>query len=95
MKVKVHSILGIKKIIGQGDLEVAITQGSTLESLLSEMVQTYGEVLSSYLYGPSGNDLLPHIRLMVNGRDIEFLDGLNTELHNGDEILILPPVSGG
>jgi len=32
---------------------------------------------------------------MVNVRDIAFLDKMETELQEGDELLILPPVAGG
>jgi len=32
---------------------------------------------------------------MVNGQTINFLQGMATELKEGDEILILPLVSGG
>ncbi len=95
ISVKVHSILGIKKILGRGDLEFSVPEGFTLKSLLSMMVRNYGEGLSSLLYGANGTDILPHIRLMVNGRDVEFLKGLETSLNEGDEVLILPPISGG
>ena len=95
ISVKVHSILGIKKILGRGDLEVSIPEGSTLKSLISRMVKEHGEGLSLLLYGADGTDILPHIRLMINGRDVEFLKGLDTDLNEGDEVLILPPISGG
>jgi MoaD family protein len=95
IKVKVLSILQIKKIIGKGEVEVSIPQGSTVESLLSWMVKTWGERLSSYLAHTEGAGLLPHIRIMVNGQDIGFLKGMETELQEGDEILILPLVAGG
>lgn len=93
--VKVHTILGIKRIIGQGEVDVSLPVGSTLKSLLIQMVEAHGKDLSTLLYGEGGTDLLPHIRVMVNGRDIGFLKGLSTELKDGDEILVLPPVSGG
>jgi len=35
------------------------------------------------------------IVIMINGRNIYFLDGLNTKLKNGDEVLIMPIVVGG
>ena len=95
INVKVHSILGIKKILGGGDLEFSVPEGSTLKSLLSMMIRDYGKELSLLLYGADGTDVLPHIRLMVNGRDVEFLKGLETDLNEGDEVLILPPISGG
>ena len=95
ISVKVNSILDIKKILGRGELQVGIPEGSTLESLLAILIETYGDGLASYLYGEGGNELLPHIRVMVNGRDIGFLKGLATVLKDSDEILILPPISGG
>ncbi|MCK4839969.1 MAG: MoaD/ThiS family protein [Desulfobulbaceae bacterium] len=95
IRVKIHTILGLKKIVGQGELEVPLPQGSTVESLLSWMVKTWGERLSSYLFDSASGSLFPHIRLMVNGRDIGFLNGMETVLQDGDELLILPPVAGG
>ena len=59
------------------------------------MVETYGEPLASQLFD-SESSLFPYIRLMVNGRDIAFLEKkMETALQEGDEILILPPVGGG
>lgn len=68
---------------------------STVNDVLISMVENYGEPLAAELYDSNGR-LFPYIRLMVNGRDIPFLDhGMETELQDGDEILILPPVGGG
>jgi molybdopterin synthase sulfur carrier subunit len=33
--------------------------------------------------------------ILVNGRDINFLQGLGTKLEDGDIIAIFPPVAGG
>jgi len=38
---------------------------------------------------------LPHIRLLVNGRDIQFLNGVDTILRDGDEFSMLPILTGG
>jgi len=95
IKIKVYTVLGLKKIIGQGEFEVSIPQGSTVEAFLFWMAKTYGDKLSSQLFEPGSVNLLPYIRLMVNGRSIRFLDGMETVLHDGDEILLLPPVAGG
>ena len=54
-----------------------------------------GDEPASCLFEPKSMTLLSYIRLMINGQDIAFLKGLETALHEGDEILILPPVSGG
>jgi sulfur-carrier protein len=36
-----------------------------------------------------------HVNLFVNGSHIRQLDGLDTKVGDGDEIVILPSVSGG
>ena len=35
------------------------------------------------------------VNIYVNGEDVRFLEGLNTETKSGDEISIVPAVAGG
>ena len=66
-----------------------------MNDVLISMVETYGEPLAAELYDSNGR-LFPYVRLMVNGRDIAFLDHkMETELQDGDEILILPLWAAG
>lgn len=66
---------------------VAVIGGRDLEMALAP-----GSTLGDFLDGLSP---LPFVRVMVNGRQAEFLEGPNTVLHEGDEILLLPPAAGG
>jgi molybdopterin synthase sulfur carrier subunit len=95
IKVKIYTILTLKKILGQREFEVSIQEGSTVKDLLSWMIQTWGDKLSPHLFHPGSDRLLPQIRLLVNGRDIQFLNGLETVLHDGDEFSMLPILTGG
>lgn len=36
-----------------------------------------------------------HVNVFVNGESVKFLAGTATELHDGDEVAIIPAVSGG
>jgi molybdopterin synthase sulfur carrier subunit len=93
--VKVRTILTLKQILGKGEIEISVPEKSTLGELLTMMVEGWGGELGSNLFEPKSKSIRPYIRLMVNGRDIAFLNRMETVLQNGDEILILPPVSGG
>lgn len=93
--VKVRTILDLKKIIGSGEVVLSVPEQSTLEELLATMTKRWGDELASRLFEPKSTSVLPYIRLMVNGRDIAFLNRMETVLENGDKVLILPPVSGG
>ncbi len=95
IKVKVRTILALKKILGKGKVDIPVPEGSTVEECLNAMVDTWGNKLASELFNQSGSSLQPYFRLMVNGKDIAFLSGMETVLQEGDEILILPPVGGG
>ena len=94
IQIQVRTILTLKKILGKGEIEMTIPSRSNLKDVLESMVKTYGEELKSNLFNSDGNILL-HIRLMINGQDIAFLNKMKTVLEDGDEILILPPVAGG
>jgi molybdopterin synthase sulfur carrier subunit len=93
--VKVRTILTLKTIMGSGEIELSVSEGSTLGQLITTLVNRFGDELASQLYESNSKSLRSYIRLMVNGRDIAFLKGLETALRHGDEVLILPPVSGG
>ncbi len=93
--VTLKTILNFKKIIGKGQIDFPVKEGTVLEEVLEKLIETHGKELESNLFNPDDRSLLQHVRLMVNGRDIVFLNGLQTSLKDGDEILILPPVAGG
>jgi len=95
IRVKIYTVLALKKILGQRELEVPVPEGSTVKDLLSWMMNKWGDEVSPHLFKPGSDSLLPHIRLMVNGRSIEFLNGMDTILRDGDEFLILPLLTGG
>ena len=95
IKVKVHTILTLQEVIGLREVELDLPQGITLKELLSHMVSVWGKRLSERLFKEGTEELLPRIRVMVNGRDIQFVQGLETVLQDGDVVHLFPPVSGG
>jgi molybdopterin converting factor small subunit len=70
-----------RETAGRGDDErTAATLGALLDDLRAS-------------YGPDFSRVLDTARVWVNGD--EPLAGDLTELHDGDEVAVLPPVSGG
>jgi len=68
-----------------------------------EEVTTVGEVLDGLYERFDGlrdriaedGDLRRFVNVYVGGEDIRFLEGLDTEVEDGDEVTILPAVAGG
>lgn len=64
-------------------------------SLIDELVRRFGKKLVEQLYERGTRRLRETVHILVNGRGINLLEGLNTHLKDGDVIAIFPPVSGG
>lgn len=93
--VKVRTIGPLKSLFGAGELEVALPEGASVDDLLASLAQSFGEQCLPY-FAPRGDAAtLPHLRIMVNGRDIAVLGDRRAVLANHDEVLMLTPVAGG
>jgi molybdopterin converting factor small subunit len=95
MKITVRTTFELKPVLGARSVDVDLTDGSTLRDLLGRMDEVSEGKLSAHLF-QAGTDLLfPYINIMVNGQSTLFLAGMETLLKEGDEVLLLPLVSGG
>ena len=75
---------------GSSEIEVeAATAGEALEKLTTEHAE-----LRRHLYNDQ-NNLRNFVNVYVGDEDIRDLDGLQTELKSGNEILIVPSIAGG
>ena len=66
--------------------------GTDLKEVLDLLIEQY-EGLEELIF--SNGDIHPFIHVMVNGISVRDKDGPDTILHDGDEIALFPPVSGG
>ncbi len=77
-----------------GLTEINYQNVNILGDIINQFMKEYGKKLRKSFVDPSGN-LESHIVILVNGRNYLFLDGLNTKLKDGDQIVISPPLIGG
>ncbi|MBP8950988.1 MAG: MoaD/ThiS family protein [Armatimonadetes bacterium] len=68
------------------------TAAGSVKDALDELVTAFPGVQGS-LYDESG-ELKSFVRVFVDGRDIQDLDGLATPLRDGAVLSIVPPVAG-
>lgn len=60
---------------------------------LQQLGQAHPHVLSRIL--TRGGQLRPHVNLYVNESDIRHYQSLDTELNDGDRLMVVPSVAGG
>lgn len=81
MKVKVKFFALYRELVGQRETQADLPPGSTVLDLWSLFAESHPQLAPN----------LPHTRFAVNG---EYTDP-NTSLGEGDEVVFIPPVSGG
>jgi molybdopterin synthase sulfur carrier subunit len=95
IRVGVRSIATIKALLGRDRIDVSLPSGATIEDVLARLVELGGPQLTSYFAEPKEKSAHAPLRVMVNGRDITVLQGRQTVLADGDDILVFVPIAGG
>ena len=74
-------------------LDKAEVEGDTLAKVIESLESQYPGI-KERLCDESG-DLRHFVNIYINGEDVRFLQGLQTDTKSGDEISIVPAVAGG
>ena len=75
------------------DGEKAVTaDGATLSALIDDLDGNHPGIKSRLI---DDGDLRRFVNVYVNDEDVRFLGGLDAELADGDQVVVLPAVAGG
>ena len=96
MKIKVKGYFNFKKVIRNLGISEIELPGGTLIGLFDVLSNKFGEEFTDLIYDSRTKKVRGDIRILLNGRHVVHLPkGLETELKEGDEIVLFPPVAGG
>ncbi|RLG04284.1 MAG: molybdopterin synthase sulfur carrier subunit [Thaumarchaeota archaeon] len=92
MKITVKSFATIREAFGgRGVLWIELPEGSSIRDLINALEKNYRPKIDLSRVGEENSN----IKVLVNGREITYLDGLETKLRDGDVVAFIPPVAGG
>lgn len=78
----------------KASLDQTLAEGSTLRDLLLKLHEGSGR-LGPMIYDPKRGQLTGHAEISVNGSLYDAAGGLDSPLHDGDVVAILPGIAGG
>jgi len=92
--VKVKFLGVFKKAYGNGQISLEMEKKEKLRDLIRKIAKSSPE-LRRVLIDPELDNPLPNAVILVNGKEINVLQGLDTEVGNSDEIVLIPVIHGG
>jgi molybdopterin synthase sulfur carrier subunit len=91
MKVKLYAMMRLK--VGQRVVDVESPSNATVRRVLTDLTARY-PVLQEAIWDKN-SELLGSVHVLVNGRDVRYLSGLDTPIQPNDAMDVFPPVGGG
>ena len=97
MQVSVRFFTSLRETVGKKEETLKFPEGSkvTVGIVLKTLAQRYGKRFVEYVYDEKTGEVKGFLQFLVNGKSATALNGLQTELEDGDVLAILPPVGGG
>ncbi|WP_456367473.1 ubiquitin-like small modifier protein 1 [Thermococcus sp.] len=87
MRIKVRYFARYRSLIGKGEEEIEVPEGTTVGELVELLKERY-PVLKNEVFA---DDDLADVNVSRNGRYVRF----DEVLRDGDVVALFPPVSGG
>lgn len=70
-------------------------EGNTVKDVISQFLKDYGDKLDHQIVSKNKKKLDSQILILVNGRNIKYLNGYKTKLQDGWNIHLSVPLAGG
>ncbi|MBC8498879.1 MoaD family protein [Candidatus Bathyarchaeota archaeon] len=94
IRIDVNYFSNVRALTGESGSTLELPERSSVRDLLIIVAARYGDELREYLFTDEGG-LHSHVVVILNGRGVGVLEGLDTALDDGDRVAILPSIGGG
>ena len=94
MRIQVRSVHSIAKILSGRKIQIELPEPSSLHGLLRELTGTFGQDFYDAVCNETGYPE-DKVAILVNGTSAAVNGGAAKQLKDGDDVLILPIISGG
>ncbi len=94
MNVEVKFFTSLREITGKKVDELQLQTAITVDELLTLLSEKYGKNFREYIYNKKG-EVQGFLSFLVNGKNVNIMQGFDTKLQKNDVVAILPPVGGG
>ena len=95
INVKVKFLGIFRQVSGRNQVLVKLEKPPTVGKTIEKLTEAFSSEFKRTLIDPELEDPRPNALILVNGKEISVLQGLETEVEDGDEIALAPVSHGG
>jgi molybdopterin synthase sulfur carrier subunit len=77
-----------------GEKNIQVDNIDNIDALLEYLCQKYNKPFKDVLFDDKGH-IRDYLKIMLNGEDIRDVDGLDTPLKDGDQVVMFQTIAGG
>lgn len=85
----------LKETSGRAEEELTLEDGANVSSVIRRLMEEHGDKLGSALLDPIIQNPLPNTLILLNGVEINNIQGLDTIVGDGDVLTLLSVTHGG
>jgi molybdopterin converting factor small subunit len=95
VKVKIQYLGFIKNLIKRSEDAFELEEGASLSDVMNKIAGLYGKPFRKEVYEPGLKDVKMGFVITVNGILVGQLQGMDTRLNDGDNVILMSLMSGG
>ena len=89
----IRLLASLRKVAGAPSVDVSMDGVETVRDLLAAIARDHAALANAIL--DEHGTLSESVQLLVNGRNVMWLQGPDTPVSADDELVLIPPVVGG
>jgi sulfur-carrier protein len=95
MIIKIRFFTVLRELTGKREETLNFQEKTvTVKHVLDTISKVYGKQFDDYVFEANGH-VKGFLQFLINGTSAATFQGLDSQLHDGDMLAILPPVGGG
>jgi len=95
IRVKVKLLGVFRELSGKNRVIIEFEDAVTMREVVRKLTETLPSKFKETLIDPELGDPRPNALILVNGKEVGVLQGLQTIIDDGDEMVLLPVAHGG
>lgn len=94
ISVAVRFVGSLRTLAGKTKMTLKFEKNASIREVANRIIEKFPEI-GKAIIDPELGDPRPNTLIVVNGKEISVLNGLETLLRNGDEVVFIPVSHGG